>query len=118
MSANIKKLSKKATFTQKGLKGYAFPLENKDLEIYYVDVGQGHDTFIISKKCVHIYFVLKGKGFFIINKKKLAAKQGALFEIPSQVEYTYSGKMQLLLIMAPPWHEENEIITGKNPSVI
>ena len=50
MNTFVKKTSDKSTFSQAGLKGFRVPLENKDVEMYVVDVAQGHDTFIISKK--------------------------------------------------------------------
>ena len=62
-------LPNKPSFEQKGMKGYSFSLKNKNLEIYYLDVLQGHDNFIISKKCIHIYYVLEGTGIFKIKGK-------------------------------------------------
>ena len=114
---NYIKKSSKPTFVQKGLKGYIYPLLNKKLEIYFVDVKTGHDTHIISKKITHIYYTLEGKGNFDINGVKRKIKTGDLIEILPHVEYAYSGKMKLLLIMNPPWFKENEIITKKNPAV-
>ena len=39
------------SFDGKGLFGYTFgPLNQKDVEIYYIEVEKGHDTFMISKK--------------------------------------------------------------------
>ncbi len=114
MNKYIKKLPQKATFTQIGLSGYLFPVQNKNFEIYFIKVKRGHDTFIISKKCSHIYFVLTGKGYFIIDNKKINVKAGMLVDVPSKVEYTYAGTMDLLLIITPPWFKENEIITRKN----
>ena len=109
--------SEKPTFTQKGLKGYQYPLSNQAMEIYYVDVQQGHDTFIVSKKITHIYFILEGSGFFTIERRKYAVSSGTLIEVPPNVEYTYSGSMKLLLIMQPPWFDGNEEITRNNPDV-
>ena len=111
------KLPTKPTFQQKGLKGHAYNLTNKELEIYNVDVTQGHDNYIISKKCFHIYYILEGKGTFDIGNKIEEVSKGSLVEIPPKVEYTYSGNMKLLLIMNPPWFEGNEEITKKNPNV-
>ena len=87
------------------------------MEVYFVDVKQGHDTYFISKKCTHTYYVIEGEGFFDIDGSRHEAKGGMLFEVPPNVEYTYSGKMKLLLIMNPPWFRGNEEITKKNPSV-
>lgn len=112
-----RKLSGKPSYSQKGLSGYKFSLENPNVEIYFVDVKQGHDTYLISKKCSHIYYVLEGKGFFDIENKKHQVKSGMLIEVSPNIEYTYSGKMKLLLIMNPPWFKGNDKITKKNPSV-
>lgn len=111
------KLPDKPSFSQKGLSGYKFPLKNHDIEVYFVDVVQGHESYFISKKCTHIYYVIEGEGFFDINGKKQDAKEGLLIEVPPNVEYTYSGRMRLILIMSPPWIKGNEEITRRNPSV-
>lgn len=113
----IKNIPKAPSFSQKGLKGYKFSLENKNIEVYFIDSAQGHDTFIISKKCTHIYYILFGKGFFTINKKKYRVKKDDLVEVPPKIEYTYSGKMKIILIMNPPWFTGNEKITKMNPAI-
>lgn len=105
------------TFEQKGLKGFAYPLKNKDLEVYYVDVIKGHDNYIISKKCSHIYFILEGEGTFDINNKLTKVAKNSLIEVQPNIEYAYSGNMKLLLIMNPPWFEGHEIVTKTNPDV-
>ena len=117
MSNFIIDKSNEPTFSQEGLKGFQFPLKNKDIETYYVDVTNGHDNFIISKRITHIYYVISGQGYFTINNKKYDVNEGSLIEVPPNIEYTYSGKMKLLLIMNPPWSKGNETITKKNPSV-
>ena len=117
MAEYIRKVTSEPTFSQKGLDGFRYALINENVECYLVDVKQGHDTYIISKKCSHIYYVLEGEGIFDIDGTKYNVKKDALIEIPSNVEYTYSGKMKLLLIMNPPWFEGNEQVIKKNPYV-
>jgi mannose-6-phosphate isomerase-like protein (cupin superfamily) len=112
-----RKPSIKPSYSQKGLSGYKFPLKNRNVEIYFVDAKQGHDTFLISKKCTHIYYVLDGRGFFVIRNKKHAVKAGMLIEMSPKIEYTYSGRMKLLLIMNTPWFKGNDKLTKRNPSV-
>ena len=90
-------LPKRPSFQQKGLKGYAYHLANKELEIYYVDVTRGHDTYIISRKCFHIYYIIEGKGVFDIDNEIKEVSKGSLVEVPPNVEYTYSWNMKLLL---------------------
>jgi mannose-6-phosphate isomerase-like protein (cupin superfamily) len=117
MAEYIRRLADNASYTQKGLKGFKFPLANKNAEVYFVEAEQGHDNYIVSKKCTHIYYVLEGNGIFDIENGKTQVKTGQLIEVPPKAEYTYSGKMKLLLIMNPPWFKGNEKITKKNPCV-
>ena len=52
------------SFTGKGLLGYSFgPLNQKDLEIYYIEVEKGHDTFMVSKRITRTYYVRSGNGY-------------------------------------------------------
>jgi quercetin dioxygenase-like cupin family protein len=112
------KHSKKPVFSQKGLNGFGYKLANNKVEVYYVDVSQGHETYITSKKCFHIYYVLGGKGTFDLNNETIGVSEGDLIEVKPDIKYTYSGKMKLLLIMNPPWFEGNEEVHEKNPNVI
>ena len=117
MSEFVHKRSIRPAYSQKGLAGYRFPLKNPNVGIYFVNVKQGHDTFLISEKCTHIYYVLDGRGFFVVRNKKFPVKPGMLVEMPPRIEYTYSGRMKLLLIMNPTWFKGNDRLTKKNPSV-
>lgn len=106
------------SFTLKGLKGYQFgPLKNQELDIYFVDVEEGHDTFIISKSITRIYYIIEGNGYFTIEKQRHDVRPGMLVEVPPKLEYSYSGNMKILLISTPRWFEGNELITKKNPDV-
>ena len=108
----------KPTFEQKGLKGYRYPLSNDQFETYYVEVSQGHDNYAISRTCTHIYYIHEGCGEFEIDGELCPVSAPcAMVEVPPGVEYTFSGKMKLLLIMTPPWFAENEEITRPNPNV-
>lgn len=113
----IKNKPSEPTFTQKGFKGYKFPLFNKNLEVAFVDVTQGHDNCVVSKDITHIYYILEGKGSFTINDKVQEVGLGTLIEVPPDTEFAYSGNMKLLLVMNPPWYEGHETIIKSNPNV-
>lgn len=107
------------SFTGKGLLGYTFgPLNQKDIEIYYVDVETGHDTFLVSKKITRIYYILCGTGYFIIDDQKYDVSEAMLVEIPPGVEYSYSGKMKLIALSKPRWFAGNDKFTKWNPDVV
>jgi len=115
----IYSLPTSVSFTGKGLLGYTFgPLNEKDLEIYYIEVEKGHDTFMISKKITRIYYVLTGTGYFTIDGNQYAVTPGMLVEVPPKVEYCYSGKMTLIALSKPRWFSGNDTFTKWNPDVV
>ena len=115
----IYSLPTSVSFTGKGLLGYTFgPLNQKDLEVYYIEVEKGHDTFMISKKITRIYYVLSGSGHFTIDDHKYDVRPGMLVEVPPKVEYCYSGKMTLIGLSKPRWFSGNDTFTKWNPDVV
>ena len=106
------------TFVDKGLAGYEFGPLRADLDVHYIDVVKGHDTFQISKKIKRLYYILSGSGYFTIAGQRYDVSPGVLVEIPTRVEYSYSGTMQLILISTPRWFRGNEIPTKWNPDVV
>jgi chemotaxis methyl-accepting protein methylase/mannose-6-phosphate isomerase-like protein (cupin superfamily) len=107
------------SFDDKGLVGYTFgPLQQKDLEVYYIEVEKGHDTFMVSKRITRTYYVLSGSGFFTIGGVRYDVGSGMLVEVPPMVEYSYSGKMKLIGISKPRWFNGNDTHTKWNPDVV
>lgn len=88
------------------------------MEVYFVDVSKGHDHYLISKKITHTYYILQGQGTFDIDGKVYKVKTGNLIEALPKVEYTYSGKMKMLLIMTSPFLKGDSIKTKSNSHVI
>src|SRR6516225_10874990 len=106
------------SFDGKGLFGYTFgPLQQRDLEIYYIEVEKGHDTFMVSKRITRTYYVLSGSVYFTIDDKRYSVGAGVLVEVPARVEYSYSGKMTLPGLSIPRWFAENDTFTKCNPDV-
>jgi len=106
-------------FDGRGLFGYSFgPLKQKDIDIYYIEVEKGHDTFMISKKIARTYYVLGGSGYFTIADRKYDVSPGMLVEVPPKVEYSYSGKMKLIAFSRPRWFMGNDTHTKWNPDVV
>jgi SAM-dependent methyltransferase len=86
--------------------------------MYYIKVVKGHDTFMISKKIKRFYYVLSGSGYFTIADRRYDVIQGMLVEVPTKIEYSYSGQMTLLAFCRPRWFSGNEIFTKWNPDVV
>jgi chemotaxis methyl-accepting protein methylase/mannose-6-phosphate isomerase-like protein (cupin superfamily) len=107
------------SFDGKGLFGYTFgPLKQKDLEFYYIAVEKGHDTFMVSKQITRTYYVVSGSGYFTIDNCRHKVAPGMLIEVPPKVEYSYSGKMELIALSRPRWFSGNDSHTKWNPDVL
>ena len=90
------------SFDGKGLFGYEFgPLQQKGVDIYYVVVDGGHDTFMVSKKITRIYYVIEGNGYFTIDNHRYDVSPGMLVEVPPKVEYSYSGQHETCGLFEP-----------------
>jgi mannose-6-phosphate isomerase-like protein (cupin superfamily) len=114
----ILRLPSYPSFQGRGLKGFQFePLRNHELDIHYVEVEKGHDTFMISKRITRFYYILEGRGYFTIDNRKYDVEPSILVEVPPNIEYSYSGRMKLLLIGYPRWFRGNEEVTRNNPDV-
>jgi SAM-dependent methyltransferase/mannose-6-phosphate isomerase-like protein (cupin superfamily) len=107
------------SFDGKGLFGYTFgPLQKKDVEVYYVVVDGGHDTFMVSKKITRIYYVIDGDGYFTIDNHKYDVSSGMVVEVPPKVEYSYSGRMKLVVFASPAWSAGSDVHTKWNRDAI
>src|SRR6516165_5131365 len=113
-------LPSSASFDGKGLVGYNFPplLRQRNLEVYYIDVQKGHDTFMVSRKITRTYYILSGTGYFTIANRRYDVAPGMLVEVPPKVEYSYSGQMKLIALSRPRWFNGNDRHTRWNPDVI
>lgn len=99
--------------------GYEFqPLKHQDIAVHFLDVHEGHDTFMISKVLTRLYYIIEGTGGFTIDNQKYDVAPGLLVEVPPGVEYSYSGSMKILMVSYPRWFEGNERTTRKNPDVV
>jgi len=112
-----------ASFNGNGPVGYIlynFPplLRQKDLEVYYIDVQKGHDTFMVSKKITRTYYILSGSGYFTIANRRYDVVPEMLVEVPPKVEYSYSGQMKMIALSRPRWFNGNDRHTRWNPDVI
>jgi chemotaxis methyl-accepting protein methylase len=115
----VQSLPTSVSFRGKGLVGYSFgPLNEKDLEVLYIESEKGHDTFLVSKRVTRVYYVIAGTGHFTIDNRQYGVTAGMLVEIPPRLEYSYSGHMTLLALCTPRWSPGNEKFTKWNPDVV
>jgi chemotaxis methyl-accepting protein methylase/mannose-6-phosphate isomerase-like protein (cupin superfamily) len=107
------------SFQGEGFFGYSFgPMKQKDLEVLYVESEKGHDTFMVCRGVERTYYVLAGTGSFTIDGCEYNVQPGDLIEVPSKVEYSYSGRMTMLVFCRRRWLRRRDKWTRWNPDVV
>lgn len=113
----IKKIPEKPSFSQDGMNGFSFDINDENISIDIEDVYKGHEKYCTNKRSTHIFYVLQGSGKFKINDEIYDVETGDLIEIPKNTEFVYVGKMKLLLLMSPAFNKEDSI-DGKENDLI
>lgn len=98
------------SFQKAGIKGKIFPSHEltRKSEHFLVVTDEGHATTIIEHKSDFIYYVLKGRGYFIINGQQESCKTGDLVVVPAGSTFTYKGNLKMIATSTPPWEEGQE----------
>ena len=109
-------MPEKPAYTNHGLTGYSL-FRNERLDVDYISVVTGHDTFLKCKRSTRLYYVLSGEGYFTIDGTRYGVHPGELVTVPPKVEYSYSGQMTLLMVATPRWVRGDVIATRWNPDV-
>ena len=104
------KKPKESTFNRVGHAGYIFP--TKDLttktQFLLVETEKELETVIREKECDFSYYILEGKGKFIIEGIEEMCERGDLVVIPAGKAFTYKGKLTMLLNVTPTFRPEQE----------
>jgi len=105
---------KEYSFEKVGIKGKIFPIKELTTKTHYflVETEKGHEITIIEHECDFIYYILEGKGYFLINDIKEKCSRGDLVVIPAGSKFSYKGKLKMIASSTPPWWEEQEEALG------
>lgn len=103
---NVLNRPSKPSFSRAGADGFTFPIQNPRIEVDYIESHTGHEGVVVSDSLSHLYYILHGEGKFILDGSEHLVTKGQLIEIPPGVSFDYVGKMEMLLIMEPPFSPE------------
>lgn len=105
----IKKPSRK-TFDRVGHTGTIFPTQNltNKTQFLFIETETGLQTIIREKECDFSYYILEGKGYFIIDGMKEECTKGDLVVIPAGKAFSFKGNLKMLLNVTPVFTPEQE----------
>lgn len=76
--------------------------------VVHVSVEKGHFQEFYDLESYYIYYIIEGKGTFILNDEKVKAQSTDLIVIPPKTRIHYFGKMRMVLTVSPAFNEKNE----------
>lgn len=97
------------------VKAYSYSSE-ADLDTASVIVFELENTNhgkIKSTISDRIYYVIEGKGKFIIDGKAIPVKKTDVVIIPKNTPYDYQGKLKVFLVHVPAWNPKGEKLLEK-----
>lgn len=102
---------KKATpFSWPGLKGWAYnskeDFRNASVAVFKVNGRHGKTKNTRSDR---VYYVLKGRGQFLLEGKITPVKMTDVVIVPKDTSYDYKGKMELFLVHLPAYDKKYEV---------
>lgn len=97
-------------FGWKGLKGWAYNSKNDfpNASAAYFEVDDHHGK-VKTNLSDRIYYVIEGKGEFIINDKIVPVEKTDVVIVPKKTPYDYRGNLKLFLVHVPAYDESYEV---------
>ncbi len=87
------------------IKGYEI---NSNFSGALIEINGNHGKL----KCLNedrIYFIISGKGKFIIDNEETSVSKNDLIFIPRNTAYNFNGKMKYFLICSPEFKQEDDV---------
>lgn len=85
--------------------------------VVYEETKIGHLEEFVDKVSTHMWFIIEGKGTFVIDDERIEAGPKDVIVVPPNKRIHYFGKMKMLLCTTPAFHPRNEShVRNVNPS--
>ena len=78
-----------------------------EANVVHVSVKKGHLEEFYDVKSWFIYYIVKGRGTFVLNDEKAEVKATDLITIPPKTRIHYFGTMEMVLTVSPAYDEKN-----------
>lgn len=76
--------------------------------IVYEETELGHLEEFYDDESTYMWFIVEGKGTFVVDDQKIEANAKDLVVVPPKKRIHYFGKMKMLLCVTPSFNEKNE----------
>ncbi len=104
------KFSSKDTkiFEKYGVNITKYDLNNPQSNLVYEEVIEGHFEEFLSTKSTYIWFIIEGKGTFVVNDEKITVEAKDVVMVPPNNRIHYFGNVKMILFTVPAYNALNE----------
>lgn len=95
-------------FNKHGIDLTVYGEDVPEANVVFVSVDKGHFQEFYDVGSYFIYYIIEGKGTFVLDDEKVEAEATDLIVIPPKTRIHYFGKMKMVLTVSPAFKEENE----------
>ncbi|GAA2855825.1 hypothetical protein GCM10010517_14060 [Streptosporangium fragile] len=82
-----------------------------------VEINGQLPSWLRQNECDFVYYVLRGRGRFLIEDREEVCSRGDLVRVPKGSKFTYKGRrLRMLLTSTPPWWETQEQVLEDSPT--
>ena len=85
-----------------------YSLGQSAFNIVYESVDKGHFEEFYSDVSTFTWFIIEGKGTFVLNDEKVEASAKDIITVPPKTRIHYFGQMKMILITTPAYDAKNE----------
>lgn len=76
--------------------------------VVHVSVKKGHLQEFYDEKSYYSYYIVEGRGTFVLNDERVEASATDLIVVPPKTRIHYFGTMEMVLTVSPAFNERNE----------
>lgn len=91
-----------------GVDIYNYNLNTFETSIVYEEVREGHFEEFLNTRSTFIWFIIEGKGIFVINDEKIPVEAKDIIVIPPNNRIYYFGNMKMTLTTVPAFNVKDE----------
>jgi len=99
-----------AVIEKKGVKMriYTTKAESENAGVLYQETQKGHTEEFLHEKSDFIYYILEGRGVWIVEDREFEAQAGDVVVVPAGKRFWFRGNLKQVCITAPAWEEQYE----------
>lgn len=85
-----------------------YGLSNTPSNAVYEETKEGHFEEFQNTVSTCMWFVIEGKGIFVLNDEKISVEAKDIIVAPPNTRIHYFGNLKLILVSTPAFKPENE----------